>query len=395
MNLDTVISDRSTWFPRRPVHPLAEVDEPSAARPGAASSAGVRAPWRRPSAARCCYPEIDSYHWIIIAIVVGTVARRAAGHGAADGRAAADRALARLRRPGRRPGRHRRVLSCRLPERRRSPRFAPARSWPRCILGFLTFTGSLMAAGKLMEIIPTRPITYHGQNVVNLVAARRRRPGRRPAWRSIPTQWPLFPIIILLSLAFGVLLIIPIGGADMPTVISLLNSYAGLSAVAMGFVLEQQAADRRRRARRLVGPDPVDHHVQGDEPLVHQRAVRRLRPGAGHGRRGRAAHGTRAPRPRTRRRSSSSRQPRGHRARLRHGGGPGPAPRPRAVRRAHQARRRREVRHPPGGRPHARPHERAAGRGRDPLRPADRDGRRSTPRCRRPTWRWWSAPTTW
>jgi NAD(P) transhydrogenase subunit beta len=57
--------------------------------------------------------------------------------------------------------------------------------------------------------------------------------------------WPttlsfLFPLIILLALAFGVLLIIPIGGADMPTVISLLNAYAGLAAVAMGFVLDNK-----------------------------------------------------------------------------------------------------------------------------------------------------------
>src|SRR5258706_14464779 len=50
----------------------------------------------------------------------------------------------------------------------------------------------------------------------------------------------MFPIFAALSLVFGVLLIIPIGGADMPTVISLLNSYAGLSAVAMGFVLENK-----------------------------------------------------------------------------------------------------------------------------------------------------------
>jgi NAD(P) transhydrogenase subunit beta len=55
-----------------------------------------------------------------------------------------------------------------------------------------------------------------------------------------PTWWLLFPLIILLSLAFGVLLIIPIGGADMPTVIALLNAYAGLSAVAMGFVLNNK-----------------------------------------------------------------------------------------------------------------------------------------------------------
>ena len=85
----------------------------------------------------------------------------------------------------------------------------------------------------------------------------------------------------MLSLVFGVLLIIPIGGADMPTVISLLNSYAGLSAVAMGFVLENKVLIIGRRARRIVGPDPVDHHVPGDEPLVHERAVRRVRPGAG------------------------------------------------------------------------------------------------------------------
>jgi len=107
------------------------------------------------------------------------------------------------------------------------------------ILGFLTFTGSLMAAGKLQEVIPTRPITYRGQNAVNLgllgIAL------LAGVWVVLdPTRWQLFPVIVGLSLLFGVLLIIPIGGADMPTVISLLNSYAGLSAVAMGFVLENQ-----------------------------------------------------------------------------------------------------------------------------------------------------------
>jgi NAD(P) transhydrogenase subunit beta len=107
------------------------------------------------------------------------------------------------------------------------------------ILGFLTFTGSLMAAGKLQEVIPTRPITYRGQNAVNLsLLALAVLAG---VWLVIdPSQSSLFGVIIALSLAFGVLLIIPIGGADMPTVISLLNSYAGLSAVAMGFVLENQ-----------------------------------------------------------------------------------------------------------------------------------------------------------
>jgi NAD(P) transhydrogenase subunit beta len=107
------------------------------------------------------------------------------------------------------------------------------------ILGGLTFTGSLMAAGKLQEIIPTRPITYRGQNVINLslfaIAL-----GAAVYLVARPEQSWLFGLILLLSLVFGVLLIIPIGGADMPTVISLLNSYAGLSAVAMGFVLENK-----------------------------------------------------------------------------------------------------------------------------------------------------------
>jgi NAD(P) transhydrogenase subunit beta len=107
------------------------------------------------------------------------------------------------------------------------------------ILGFLTCTGSLMAAGKLQEVLPTRPITYKGQNVVNLgLLALAVVIGVYLVYD--PTKTFLFPIVIALALTFGVLLVIPIGGADMPTVISLLNSYAGLAAVAMGFVLENK-----------------------------------------------------------------------------------------------------------------------------------------------------------
>jgi H+-translocating NAD(P) transhydrogenase subunit beta len=107
------------------------------------------------------------------------------------------------------------------------------------ILGYLTFTGSLMAAGKLQEVVPTRPITYPNQNFVNLtLLAIAIGAG---VYLTIDPYLPwAFALIVLLSLTFGVLLILPIGGADMPTVISLLNSYAGLSAVAMGFVLENK-----------------------------------------------------------------------------------------------------------------------------------------------------------
>jgi NAD(P) transhydrogenase subunit beta len=112
------------------------------------------------------------------------------------------------------------------------------------ILGWLTFTGSLMAAGKLQEVkwIPQRPVTYPGQNVMNgllllvalgIAVAIVRDPGA--SWGMLA-----FGAIAVLALIFGVLLIIPIGGADMPTVIAILNAYAGLSAVAMGFALENK-----------------------------------------------------------------------------------------------------------------------------------------------------------
>jgi H+-translocating NAD(P) transhydrogenase subunit beta len=104
------------------------------------------------------------------------------------------------------------------------------------IIGGLTFTGSLMAAGKLQGLLPGRPITYWGQNVssiallavvviclVTLIL--------------MPTITPAFWIMVVLALLFGFLLVIPIGAADMPVVISLLNSYAGLADAAMGFVL--------------------------------------------------------------------------------------------------------------------------------------------------------------
>src|SRR5947209_4090823 len=113
------------------------------------------------------------------------------------------------------------------------------------ILGFLTFTGSLMAAGKLQEVkwIPQRPVTYPGQNVVNIgVLAIAVALGvlivvhPTAAWSG-----HAFRAIAGLALLFGVLLIIPIGGADMPTVISILNSYAGLSAVAVQFAIHPLA----------------------------------------------------------------------------------------------------------------------------------------------------------
>jgi NAD(P) transhydrogenase subunit beta len=104
------------------------------------------------------------------------------------------------------------------------------------VIGALTFTGSLMAAAKLQELLRGSPITYKGQNIWNflLLAVLI---GSFVALIFEPHWWPLFALLVLLALVFGFLLVLPIGAADMPVVIALLNSYAGLADAAMGFVL--------------------------------------------------------------------------------------------------------------------------------------------------------------
>jgi NAD(P) transhydrogenase subunit beta len=110
------------------------------------------------------------------------------------------------------------------------------------LLGGLTITGSLMAFAKLQELIRGRPVVYRGQNIVNLLILAIALAGI--VWLAIdPTATIVFAVVVVAAVAFGVLLIIPIGGADMPTVIALLNSYAGLSAVAMGFALDNKVLE--------------------------------------------------------------------------------------------------------------------------------------------------------
>jgi len=107
------------------------------------------------------------------------------------------------------------------------------------LLGFLTCTASIVAFAKLQEIMPTRPIMFAGQRIVNLVIFA----GALVTGGILiftPLSSDLFPVFVGLALLFGVLLVIPIGGADMPTVIALLNSYAGLAASAMGFALDNK-----------------------------------------------------------------------------------------------------------------------------------------------------------
>ena len=104
------------------------------------------------------------------------------------------------------------------------------------VIGGLTVTGSLMAAGKLQGILPGAPVTYRGQNSSN-IALLTIVLGSLIYLVFVPSAHAVFYGMVGLALLFGFLLVIPIGAADMPVVISLLNSYAGLADAAMGFVL--------------------------------------------------------------------------------------------------------------------------------------------------------------
>jgi NAD(P) transhydrogenase subunit beta len=104
------------------------------------------------------------------------------------------------------------------------------------LFGSLTVTGSLIAFAKLQELIRGTPITYKGQNIVNVLLF--------ALAAAIflyliydPTATTLFYVMVGLSFLFGVLLVMPIGAADMPVVMSLMNSYAGLASAATGFAI--------------------------------------------------------------------------------------------------------------------------------------------------------------
>ncbi len=104
------------------------------------------------------------------------------------------------------------------------------------LIGGITFSGSLIAYAKLAEKIDGKPLLFSGQQVVNgvlVIAALL----LVIVFAASPNAYPALVLLILLALALGVLAVIPIGGADMPVVIALLNSYSGLAACAAGFVI--------------------------------------------------------------------------------------------------------------------------------------------------------------
>ncbi|HEX5437824.1 MAG TPA: NAD(P)(+) transhydrogenase (Re/Si-specific) subunit beta [Gemmatimonadaceae bacterium] len=105
------------------------------------------------------------------------------------------------------------------------------------LIGAVTLTGSLVAYAKLQGLMPGRPITFPLQQWINaLVLLAIVVIGAFAAATPLPIFWP-FAAVVILSLVLGLLVVLPIGGADMPVVISLLNSYSGLAAAMTGFVI--------------------------------------------------------------------------------------------------------------------------------------------------------------
>jgi len=107
------------------------------------------------------------------------------------------------------------------------------------MLGALTTTGSLLAFAKLQGLVRGTPMTYKGQNVFNM-ALLAVTIGIFVYLIVVPGSMPLFFTMVGLAFVFGLLLVMPIGSADMPVVMSLLNSYAGLASAATGFVLSNK-----------------------------------------------------------------------------------------------------------------------------------------------------------
>jgi H+-translocating NAD(P) transhydrogenase subunit beta len=105
------------------------------------------------------------------------------------------------------------------------------------LIGSISFAGSVVAFAKLQELVSGRPIVFPAQNVVNVVVLLAAAALGVAAVTGVEDQWLLYALIGL-ALLFGVMFVLPIGGADMPVVISLLNAFTGLAASATGFVLD-------------------------------------------------------------------------------------------------------------------------------------------------------------
>ncbi len=105
------------------------------------------------------------------------------------------------------------------------------------LIGSISFSGSLVAFAKLQELVSGRPIVFRGQNIFNTAILLGAAGLGIALVAGVDEQWALVALIVF-ALVFGVMFVLPIGGADMPVVISLLNAFTGLAASATGFVLD-------------------------------------------------------------------------------------------------------------------------------------------------------------
>ncbi|MDE0230159.1 MAG: NAD(P)(+) transhydrogenase (Re/Si-specific) subunit beta [Spirochaetaceae bacterium] len=114
--------------------------------------------------------------------------------------------------------------------------FSAATIYLAILIGGITFTGSIIAWGKLSGVVTQKPVLFTGQNVVNFLILLAILVGA--VWFTVsPDQYWIAVVATGVALLLGIMVVIPIGGADMPVVISLLNSYSGLAACAAGFVI--------------------------------------------------------------------------------------------------------------------------------------------------------------
>jgi NAD(P) transhydrogenase subunit beta len=107
------------------------------------------------------------------------------------------------------------------------------------LIGSISFSGSIVAFAKLQELLPGRPLTFAGQQVVNGLLFAGTVAAAIAAGSTDEQIW--MALLVAGALVFGVMLVLPIGGADMPVVISFLNAFTGLAAAATGFVLDNNA----------------------------------------------------------------------------------------------------------------------------------------------------------
>ena len=253
------------------------------------------------------------------------------------------------------------------------------------LIGSVSFAGSMVAFAKLQELIQGRPITYPGQQVVNLALFAAIVAAGIAIVAGAEQQW-LLVLIVLGSLVFGVLFVLPIGGADMPVVISLLNAFTGLAAAATGFELGSNVLIV---SGALVGASGTLLTMMMGRAMnrsignVLFGAFGKVQAGAGSAA---ALEGT------VRSVTVEDVAIMLSYARkvvvvpgLRHGGRAGAARGARARRRAREEGRRGRVRDPSGRGPHAGPHERAARRGERAVHGAEGDGRDQPASSRRRT----------